>query len=145
MAKSKESKEETVAGYFRKVFAENPKWLHGRSNDALLKRWLDDHPGHSEVPKQVKANLQNIKSVLRKKARKKGGRPKKSAAPAGALVVAVEATQMNDVVVINPLEPLEEMIDECLSMAKSLDREGLYRVISLLRQARNLVVWEQGA
>jgi hypothetical protein len=127
--------EESVSGYFRKVFAEKPKLLRGRSNKELLERWLQDHPGHKEVPARVKANLSNVKSVLRKKARK-GGRPKKAVAaatPAAANSAAV-----------SPLEGLEEQIDDCLSLAKSLDRHRLGHVISLLRQARNIVVWQEG-
>ena len=62
---------ESVAGYFRKVFRENPKLLKERSNDELYRRWLADHPGHEEAPAKVKANLQNIKSVLRAKRGKK--------------------------------------------------------------------------
>jgi hypothetical protein len=36
---------ETIAGYFRKVSAENPKFVRGRSNQALLQCSLEDHPG----------------------------------------------------------------------------------------------------
>ena len=42
------------------------------------------------------------------------------------------------------LELLEEQIDDCLSLAKHIDREGLSHVISLLRSARNAVVWMTG-
>src|SRR4051794_17568350 len=52
-------KGESVAGYFRKVFEENPKLLKQRSNDELFRRWLEDHPGHEEVPQAVKVGLQN--------------------------------------------------------------------------------------
>jgi hypothetical protein len=45
---------ETVSGYFRRIFKENPRLLKERSNDELLKRWLADHPGHKEVPQTVK-------------------------------------------------------------------------------------------
>src|SRR4051794_27684702 len=69
---------ESVAGYFRKVFKEHPKLLKERSNEELYRRWLRDHPGHTEVPQSVKTGLQNIKSVLRNK--KNGGRPKADAA-----------------------------------------------------------------
>jgi len=130
------SNEESVAGYFRKVFAENPKLLRGRSNKELLERWLKDHPGQKEVPAKVKANLSNVKSVLRKKGRK-GGRPKKSAVEAAATPAATNGG-------VSPLERLEEQIDDCLSFAKSLDRRSLGHVISLLRQARNIVVWQEG-
>jgi len=42
------------------------------------------------------------------------------------------------------LDALEEQIDECLTLAKNLDREGLANVIGLLRRARNEVVWKMG-
>src|ERR1700726_49698 len=86
---------ETVSGYFRRVFGENPKWLATRSNDEVLARWLKDHPGETEVPEKVRQNLSNVKSVLRKADRKKPGRPKKeslSAEPTAAFVIAVAAT-----------------------------------------------------
>jgi hypothetical protein len=43
------------------------------------------------------------------------------------------------------LEALEERIDDCLTVAKHMDREGLDDVIRLLRNARNAVVWKLGA
>jgi hypothetical protein len=36
------------------------------------------------------------------------------------------------------------MIDDCLTAAKKMDREGLDDVIRLLRNARNGVVWKLG-
>jgi len=41
-------------------------------------------------------------------------------------------------------EKLEEQIDDCLTAARSLDREVLHNVIGLLRKARNEVVWKLG-
>src|SRR3954465_7716544 len=78
-------KGESVAAYFRKVFAENPRLLKERSNDELFRRWLADHPGHEEVPQNVKTSLQNIKSVLRNKKGKKGKK--------GSVQPAAEAPQ----------------------------------------------------
>src|SRR5437868_3087363 len=63
--------DDSIAGYFRKVFQENPKLLKGRSNDKLLERWLEDHQAYKEVPSDVKSSLANIKSVLRHKKRKR--------------------------------------------------------------------------
>ena len=73
----KNSEPENIGGYFRKVFKEKPKWLVTRSNEEVLGRWLSDHPGEREVPDRIKQNLANVKSVLRKKLRKRG-RPKGS-------------------------------------------------------------------
>jgi hypothetical protein len=140
MAKSKDG--ESVAGFFRKVFAEKPELLWERSNDELLKRWLDAHPGHKDVPGKVKANLQNIKSVLRKKGRKrKGGRPKKAAA-VGVASNAGPVKRMG--VTGSRLEGLEVAIDDCMVMARGINAEELHHVIALLRRARNAVVWMQG-
>ena len=130
---------ESISGYFRKIFEAHPKLLKGRSNEELLRRWLADHPGQTEVPQTVKNNLANVKSVLRKKLRK-GGRPKVE--QTGAVAVAVEVSKPK--IATRSLEALEEQIDECLSFAKRLDREGLEDVIGLLRRARNAVVWKTG-
>jgi hypothetical protein len=131
---------ESISGYFRKVFAANPQWLDSRSNDAVLAQWLADHPGETEVPGKVKQNLSNIKSVLRKKGRKKRGRPKKESLPVQSAPVSTETPRKP----IKGLDALEEQIDDCLSYAKHLDREGLADVINLLRRARNGVVWKMG-
>ena len=131
---------ETVAGYFRKLFDENPQWLKERSNQVLLDRWLQDHPDKKSVPERVKQNLANIKSVLRKQLRKKGGRKKKEAQPAEATTPPVQVPRKH----VRGLESLEERIDACLDMARRMDAEGLSSVIDHLRRARNEVVWKLG-
>jgi hypothetical protein len=129
---------ESVAGYFRRIFDENPKLLKERSNDVILQRWLADHPGHSEVPGNVKANLANLKSTLRKKTGKQGRKPRVEATSEAAL------SQPRARLDKRRLEELEHQIDEALQAAKATDREGLARVIQHLRAARNLVVMEVG-
>jgi hypothetical protein len=127
---------ESISGYFRTVFGEHPEWLKLRSNDKALQRWLDDHDGYTQVPDNVKTNLANIKSVLRKKRGRRGRRP------AAETVEATNGAEQPVVVRLNlrGLEALEEHIDESLNMAKSLDRNALGDVIDLLRRARNQVV-----
>jgi hypothetical protein len=130
---------ESIAGYFRKVFAESPKLLKTRSNEKLLDRWLADHPDEKKVPDSVKSSLSNITSVLRSKKRKR--RKAKAAAAeiaAGPAVVAVKTPKAS------VLESLEEKIDDCLTAARNLDKDGLEDVIRLLRKARNAVVWKLG-
>ena len=39
---------------------------------------------------------------------------------------------------------LETQIDDCLTFARGLDKEGLAGVIAHLRDARNAVVWKLG-
>jgi hypothetical protein len=139
MAKAKDDGE-SVAGFFRNVFAEKPGLLWERSNEELLKRWLDAHPSFTEVPGKVKANLQNIKSVLRKKGRKrKGGRPKK-----GAEAPVTTNTAPARRAPTSRLEGLEVAIDDCMVMARGINAEELHDVVALLRRARNAVVWMQG-
>ena len=62
---------ETTSGYFRRIFKENPKLLKKGTNDELFERWLKDHPDHKEVPKNIRAIVQNVKSVLRNKRRQR--------------------------------------------------------------------------
>ncbi len=131
---------ESISGYFRRIFDENPKWLDTRSNEQLFSRWLADHPGDNEVPERVRHNLSNIKSVLRKLSRRKVNKQKKEGQPALTNSAPVEAPRR----AVKGLDTLEEHIDECLSLAKTLDREGLTNVIGLLRRARNEVVWKMG-
>src|SRR5690349_15993119 len=123
---------ENTQGYFRRVFKENPKLLTTRSNDELLKRWLADHPGETEVPKSVKNGLQNVKSILRSKGRKR--RAARAAAAAAGAPARLPGSRDR-----SGLEVLEEQIDECLTAARAMDRDGLQDVIDFLRRARNAV------
>jgi hypothetical protein len=131
-------KAETISGYFRKVFQENPKLLDSRSNAELLERWLRDHPDEKEVSNRVKTGLANIKSVLRKKHKRRGRR--KAEQPVASAADGAAAPRSTG----RRLEHLEEAIDECLTLAKNMDREGLASIIGLLRRARNEVVWKMG-
>jgi len=134
---------ETSSGYFRRIFKENPKLLVTRSNEELMSRWLADHPGHKAMPPKVQGHMSNVKSILRKKGRKKLGRPKK--VERDGAVSAGSTPPKPTRIAPNRLEALEEMIDDCLTVAKHMDREGLDDVIRLLRNARNAVVWKLGA
>jgi hypothetical protein len=143
-------REGSVSGYFRSVFADRPEWLHEKSNDAILARYRTDHgiaPAGKVDPK-IKANLANLKSVLRRQARKKAkrgpGRPPRDAAAAAHAGAAVGIAPVVRRTSTNRLEMLEETIDDCLTLAKHTDREGLHDVIQMLRRARNAVVWKLG-
>ena len=123
---------ESIGGYFRKIFSENPALLYSKSNEELKNRWLHDHPGYTEIPKNVVSNLANVKSILRKRSRKKG-RSKVAAGGNGGPSRGGKS-----------LAALEELIDDCMTLAKNVDREGLHEVIRHLRYARNQVVWKSG-
>jgi hypothetical protein len=131
---------ESIQGYFRVVFKENPRLLKVRSNQELFDRWLKDHPGESVVPDNVKTGLSNLKSVMR---RKLGIRRKRRAmAEAGATEAHVVRTGPGR----RPgsLGLLEGRIDDALALARQLDPEGLDDIIRLLRGARNRVILRSG-
>jgi hypothetical protein len=128
---------ESISGYFRKVFRENPKLLKSRSNAELLDRWLKDHPGEKEAPERVRQNLSNVKSVLRKRRRKRAATKQAEEQPEAVQAAPIRPKSKG-------LDLLEEQVDECLTLARNLDREGLASVIGLLRRARNEIVWKTG-
>ncbi len=142
--RSRGGSSESVMGYFRPILLEDPKLLRTRSNAKLLQRWLDDHPDEKEVPNRVKQGLSNIKSHLRNKLRKRKGRKaqaevtEQAAPPAGAAPWEVSHPAAKE------LEGLEVQIDDCMTLAKNIDRSELDNVINLLRRARNQVVWKIG-
>jgi hypothetical protein len=124
---------ESVSGWFRNAFTQHPEWLRGRSNAAVMEQWQADHPGQSFGASERNA-CNNVKSLMRKRQRRRGRKP---ASEGGGAVPAVRVSRSN-------LELLEEHIDDCMSMARTLDKIGLELVVKLLRRARNEVVWKQG-
>jgi hypothetical protein len=144
-AGSSSANDETTGGYFRRLFKENPAWLKGRSNDEVLSRWLTDHPGHREVPGNIKAHLSNIKSTMRSKKRRRVAQKAEEAQPTGSVAHPTVALSVKRKPTgTTKLDELEYQIDECLILAKHMDREALHEVISHLRRARNAVVWMIG-
>ena len=144
-AQANGAEKQGVAPYFRPILLANRKLLKTRSNKELLERWLADHPGHKEAPENVKTGLANLKSVLRKKLRVRRGR-KAAAVAASAVAVATKPATplLSKTRADSKLEQLEMEIDDCLTMAKIIDREGLDTIIKILRRARNAVVWKLG-
>ncbi len=147
----------TISGYFRQLFAEKPEWLKETSNDAILERYRTDHglPPGAALDQSIKSNLANIKSVLRKQSR--GPRQTAPANRVGRVNGAMEtqtASPMQSTRTGNKLEPLEEMIDNCRDLAKSIDRDGLTdpsidrqglaEVLKGLRRCQNKIVWMIG-
>jgi hypothetical protein len=137
MAKKRRGRRrKSLSGYFKQVINENPSWLDGSGTNALiLQRFQADHPNKS-ITNKIKANLANVKSVLRKGKRRRGGVRVSPHLVAARMTPGFAATRS--------LAGLEEYIDECLTLAKNLDRVGLDHVIRLLRNARNHVVWKMG-
>jgi hypothetical protein len=131
--RGRRSSGESVSGYFRTILEGRPDLINGSTNKMLLERWLKDHPQFSQVPQNVKFNLANLKSALRKKMRFQGLPASRNAKAAHTSTAPRQK-----------LETLEEQIDDCMSAAKSVDREGLAEVIRLLKLARNKIVWKMG-
>lgn len=134
--KRKKRRGESIHGYFRNVFNENPDWIEIKSNDAVLARFQADHP-RKKINNRIKQNLANVKSLLRRDIRE-GKREGVKADPfnLGGMTQFSSAG--------HGLERLEDYIDECLAMAKNMDRTEMEDVIKLLRRARNDVVLMQG-
>jgi hypothetical protein len=126
---------ESVQGYFRKIFDENPKLLKQRSNKELFERWLKDHPGETAVPDKVKQGLSNLKSVLRnRRQRRKRAQAEENAMGAPARRLTGRAG--------SALIGLEGQIDEALVMARQMGDQD--EVSRLLRAARNRVIVQLG-
>jgi hypothetical protein len=129
---------ETVSGYFRRVFKENPRLLKERSNDELFRRWLADHPGSSTVPDKVKTSLQSVKNVLRARLKaRKAERQARAGAGPGPHTTAQEAAARR----LGGGRAGDRRLPR---HGLAIDREGLREVIALLRQARNVVVRRAG-
>jgi len=155
MARTAKADGESVQGYFRPIFKENPKLLKERSNEPLYQRWLKDHPGETTVPDRVKQGLSNLKSVLRNKrtirkairesvpaestSSSNSGNSSSSSNNGTAAVRSASPGRKPD-----GLVTLEAQIDEALASARKLDPEALSEVIRMLRAARNRVILEIG-
>jgi hypothetical protein len=139
MARPK-GKAPSTAGYFKKLFEENRDWLNEGSNAELIERWKKDHPGQG-VTKSILNGLANTKSLMRKKlgmGKRRRRRRKGAAAAAGQ--PAVKQVRAPYPV----LEKMEGLIDDCLTLARQQNSEGLDNVVKHLRVARRQVAWEMG-
>jgi len=135
---------ESVGGWFRETFTANKDLLKSGTNAEVIVRWLKDHPGQ-DMDGRVKGIMANVKSQMRSKFKmgKLRGKKRRKAGADGAVVgggtmVAVKPrTRLS-------LDDLEGAIDDCMTMAKNINRERLVSVLQHLRKARNLVVYEGG-
>src|SRR6516162_10089875 len=103
------SDEQSTSAYFRKIFEENRELLKGRSNQEVLNRWLADNPGHRKVPGNIKGTLSNVKSILRRKRRRRVRRQEAEQSATGMPLATKKP--------VRGLTLLEEQIDDCLTAA----------------------------
>jgi hypothetical protein len=141
MAKIKE-KGPSFASVIRGYFEENPEWLEGPSNEALIARWKADHKGE-EWTKKHQQGAANEKTKLRKKAglvrrKRRRGRPSMANSGSGESRVMLRRTSTG------ALEQLELLIDDCLSLAVRQNHPALEGVVKHLRVARRGVAWAMG-
>ena len=140
MPRAKAKETESTAGYFKRLFEENREWLNEGSNQELIDRWKKDHPGH-DVTKSILNGLANTKSIMRKKLGM-GKRRRKRRKTAGAAVEQPVARRARAPFPV--LERMEGMIDDCLTLARQQNSEGLDNLVKHLRMARRQVAWEMG-
>jgi hypothetical protein len=125
------------APFFRDVFTSNPKLLKSRSNEQVRSIWLAANPGKQEMPPNVVAAMSAVKSNMRSKARTRRTKDE----IASELAVGRTKEESLD----TGLEKLEELIDESIQFARTLDKKlRLERVVEALLKARRRVVWKLG-
>lgn len=116
---------------FREYFRNQPELLKERDNSKVVDMFKRDYP---KVPWDIRAQqaLANAKNYERKGAKK---RKKQMAKVQRALstpqVLSGAKSQLN---------VLEDRIDDCLAMAKEIDRDGLHSIVKHLHRARNDLV-----
>src|SRR5262245_60800342 len=103
--KRRKRKGKSLGRYFRDQFTAHPRWLDLKTNEQIQAQYEKDHPG-KKMSKSVRANMANIKSVMRKEQRE-GGRK----AGAGSA--------------LSDLESLEIAVDACMTTARALDPVAL--------------------
>ena len=126
------------AAAFRRVFTDTRSGSHTRSNDDVLARWSSTIWAKRRCREGQADPLEREKQSPQRRPNETLCTEK--ASPAAEPTAAAPRPHEG----LRGLESLEEQIDECMTLAKNLDREGLSSVINLLRRARNEVVWKIG-
>ncbi len=121
----------SLLGIFKDYFSERPDWLQVRSNDDVIKRFEADHP---EIPvdKRVKQAMFNAKNYMKKGVSGKRGRRAK--------VAMINAAMASPAPKTGALQLLENHVDDCLAMARTIGKESIGVVINHLHRARNILV-----
>lgn len=133
-----ESKDTNISGYWKNLLNEHPHLLKQRSNDELYSMWFADHPGETVISDAWKQGLSNVKTILRNKKGLKKKNKQREQAP-------VESGNGSPAPARAPrksgsLEAIEDLLDECLSLARTVDPLALEKVIQHLKLARRDIV-----
>ena len=131
---AKRRKGPSLAGIIKQYFRDHPEWLAAVETSAVVAQFKKDHP-NKEVNKKVMQAIYNTKSTMKKGATGAAKRKQTKVAANQAVVAAKKAGTLRA-----PLTMLEEQIDDCMILAKQIDRERLHNVLGHLRSARNTVV-----
>src|SRR5579871_4595718 len=102
---AKKRKGPSLLGIFKQYFHDHPEWLRTRSNDAVIAQFAVDHPD-IEADKRVKQAMFNAKNHMKKGKKGRAGRRRQVA----IIQAAVNSPHPQD----NPLQLLENHVDECL-------------------------------
>jgi|HubBroStandDraft_4_1064222.scaffolds.fasta_scaffold704837_1 hypothetical protein len=121
----------SLLGIFKQYFADNPEWLRTRDSEPVLAQFAKDHP-KIKVDQRVKQSMFNAKNHMRKGTKAKHGRKRK--------VAEITAAMKTPHVGNSALQLLENSVDECLAMARTIGKESLREVVGHLHRARNLLV-----
>jgi hypothetical protein len=117
----------------------DPEWLERPSNQALIERYSDDFPGEQWTKKHQQAAA-NEKTKMRRKTGLVRRRRTRGAAPTGAGPLGITRART----LMNALEHLELLVDDCLSLAIRQSNSNLDGVIKHLRVARRGIAWAMG-
>jgi hypothetical protein len=131
---AKRRKRKSLAAVFKKYYAEHPEWLEGDGNAKAIAQFEEDHAGRKANAK-VRQAMYNVKSALNKGetgAVRQGGKK----APPRQMAAAARRTARPSA----PLSVLEAQIDECMFLARHIEKEQMQNVLANLHRARNAVV-----
>src|SRR5258707_4932419 len=102
MARTK-GKAPSFASVIRGYFEDNPDWLEGPSNAALIERYLKDHPGeswskrHQQGAANEKTKLRKKKGLVRRRRRKGAGATANAAGQSQMTAVRISTSSLEQV------------------------------------------------
>jgi len=118
-------------GIFKQYFSDHPEWLRTRSNDDVMAQFSKDHPKF-EADKRIKQAMFNAKNHMKKGKKGRLGRRQKVA----EITAAMKEPQASN----GALQMLENHVDDCLAMARTVGHESIREIINHLHRARNMLV-----